>query len=101
MKNTYLIAILFLVAGLVVGQFLDLNISGQEGSASKAPIIKDLKNLKPIEDYSIIEIPDGHRQYYCSNGTISIYIESDGDDSGSINYEGIILGCSAISGNWA
>ena len=101
MKNTYLIAVLFLIAGIVGGQFLDLNIADQEGSASEAPITKDLKNLKPIENYSIIEIPDGHRQYYCSNGTIDIYIEAEGDDSGTIIYQGISLRCSAISGNIA
>ncbi len=101
MKNTFLIGSLFLMVGLIGGQFLDLRIKNQEGTILKAPAVEDLKDLKPIKDYSIIEIPDGHRQYYCTNGAFSIFIEANAGNSGTIVYNGLTLGCTAVTGNIA
>lgn len=104
MKNTYLIAILFLVVGLVAGQFLNLNIANQESAVLKASIQKDntTENLKSFTDFKVIEIPSGEREYACwSSAGGPIFISTGGDDSGSISYGGLIWSCYAISYNWA
>ncbi|HRH30667.1 MAG TPA: hypothetical protein PK886_01185 [Candidatus Paceibacterota bacterium] len=102
MKNTYLIAILFLIIGLIGGQFLDLNINDQEGSVISTTDIKldRDENLEPIENFTVIEIPDNQRQYACwSDAGGPLFISGEGSNSGTIVIGGITWSCYAITFN--
>lgn len=112
MKNTYLVAILFLIAGLVIGQFLNLNINNQSArtidSQSKDNILfqvkkSDLENMKPLEKFEVVIPGQGinNRPYACWSEAGGITIDGDGDDSGTIDLWGYTWGCYALSYNWA
>ncbi|MDQ5928888.1 MAG: hypothetical protein QG594_666 [Bacteroidota bacterium] len=103
MKNTFLIAILFLIIGLVGGQFLDLNMTNQEGTAIQANFKLDKpENLEAIKDFKLIEIPDGHREYACwSENEGPIFVSGSGANSGTVTMWGTRWSCYAITFNAA
>lgn len=107
MKNTYLIAILFLVAGLIGGQFLDLNINNQEGSVINSKKQKSLFNIDVLKatQKEIVDDPNSPaREYLCQDtesGAWSVYNFPSTLNGGYYNYGGSLLSCGAIAGNWA